>query len=290
MSTTGTPRSTDGTSTQGGTPLVLLARIDDVRDVASILRTVGFVDNATVCLTENGMKVVVEQAKTLQARVFLQKALFQEYLYVPDDPEIDQTEFNVPLDVLLECLGIFGSTACTSLRMTYAGYGSPLTLILEEGGIVTDCTIKTMEPGTPIDIDMRSCEIPSNIIMKSNWLAEVFSELDPSSEWLQFHVSPDKPYFRLETCGQAASAQIDCPKDSQEIESFTCQQVLVHRYRLKLLKPCEKALSLSSKISIRLNTRGFLSIQFLVEVGKQAVFIEFLCLPEEDDYDEDEPL
>eukprot|EP00051_Salpingoeca_urceolata_P014673 m.187159 g.187159 ORF g.187159 m.187159 type:complete len:66 (+) comp18153_c0_seq2:159-356(+) len=33
MSTTGTPRSTDGTSTQGGTPLVLLARIDDVRDV-----------------------------------------------------------------------------------------------------------------------------------------------------------------------------------------------------------------------------------------------------------------
>ena len=43
--------------------------------------------------------------------------------------------------------------------------------------------------------------------------------------------------------------QIDCPKESGLVESFQCEQTLINRYRLSLLKPSEKALSLSHKIS-----------------------------------------
>ena len=60
------------------------------------------------------------------------------------------------------------------MRMSYAGYGSPLVMMLEEGGVVTDCNIRTLEAAEPTEIDIRATEIPSNIIMKSHWLAEVY--------------------------------------------------------------------------------------------------------------------
>ena len=180
---------------------------------------------------------------------------------------------------LLECLGIFGGDG-TTMRMSYAGYGTPLVMMLEEGGVVTDCSIRTMEPDEPNEIDIRSTEIPSNIIMKSHWLAEVFAELDQSSEHMKIHLSPDQPYFRISTDGDAGTSQVECPKESDVVESFSCQQQLINRYRMNLLKPSEKALALSKKISIRMNKWGVLSIQYLVQAdsGDQAIFIEFLCL------------
>lgn len=58
------------------------------------------------------------------------------------------------------------------------------------------------------------------------------------------------------------------------------------RYSLKLLKPSEKALAISSKISIRMNGFGTLGVQFLVEAADgQATFIEFMLLPLEDHQD-----
>jgi cell cycle checkpoint protein len=41
------------------------------------------------------------------------------------------------------------------MKMTFAGYGSPLVLMLEELGVVTDCSIRTMEPDEPVEIDIR---------------------------------------------------------------------------------------------------------------------------------------
>ena len=51
-------------------------------------------------------------------------------------------------------------------------------------------------------------QIPSNIIMKSQWLAEVFAELDMTSDVLKILISPDKPYFRLTTDGDAGTTQV----------------------------------------------------------------------------------
>jgi cell cycle checkpoint protein len=52
---------------------------------------------------------------------------------------------------------------------------------------------------------------------------------------------------------------------------------------MNLLKPSEKALALSKKISIRMNKWGVLSIQYLVQAeADQSIFIEFLCLPDEE--------
>lgn len=49
------------------------------------------------------------------------------------------------------------------------------------------------------------------------------------------------------------------------------------RYKLVLLKPCTKALNQSSKISLRVDHRGFLSIQCMILTNdRQVCFVEYL--------------
>ena len=52
---------------------------------------------------------------------------------------------------------------------------------------------------------------------------------------------------------------------------------LFFRYKISLLKPSTKALQLSSKISIRMDSRGFLSLQYMiVNEDGQVCFVEYL--------------
>ena len=102
-----------------------------------------------------------------------------------------------------------------------------------------------------------------------------------------------------------AFPQIDYPKDSDMMQVFECQETLQYkyavtllavmpppniltvsiytlcfRYRLALLKPCQKAVNQSTKISIRMDRRGFLSLQCMILTNdKQVCFVEYLVSP-----------
>ncbi|XP_064295719.1 cell cycle checkpoint protein RAD1 [Phalacrocorax carbo] len=167
--------------------------------------------------------------------------------------------------------------------MCYRGYGYPLMLFLEEGGVVTVCKINTQEPDELLDFDFCSTKVVNKIILQSEGLREAFAELDMTSEVLQITMSPDKPYFRLSTFGNAGSAHLDYPRDSDLMEAFHCSQTQTNRYKISLLKPSTKALALSCKVSIRTDAQGFLSLQYMIrnEDG-QICFVEYYCCPDED--------
>ncbi|XP_077137904.1 cell cycle checkpoint protein RAD1 [Ranitomeya variabilis] len=261
---------------------VFSCSLDNVRNLSNILKAIHFKDHASCFATSNGLKVTVENAKCLQANAFIQAGIFQEF-----NVREDSVVFRINLTVLLDCLTIFGAGAvpatCTALKMGYRGYGHPLTLFLEEGGVVTVCKILTQEPEETLDFDFCSTDVLNKIILQSEGLREAFSELDMSSDFLQITMSPDKPYLRLSTFGNAGSAHLDYPKDSDLIEAFHCSQTQTNRYKISLLKPSTKALALSCKVSIRTDSRGFLSLQYMVrnEDG-QICFVEYYCSPDED--------
>ena len=50
--------------------------------------------------------------------------------------------------------------------MCYAGYGRPLVVMLEEDGVLTDCSLKTLEPDEVLDFDFCSTNVINKIIMK----------------------------------------------------------------------------------------------------------------------------
>ncbi|EPY73155.1 cell cycle checkpoint protein RAD1-like protein [Camelus ferus] len=189
----------------------LVASLDNVRNLSTILKAIHFREHATCFATKNGIKVTVENAKCVQANAFIQ------------------------------------------------------------------------EPEETLDFDFCSTNVINKIILQSEGLREAFSELDMTSEVLQITMSPDKPYFRLSTFGNAGSSHLDYPKDSDLMESFQCTQTQVNRYKISLLKPSTKALVLSCKVSIRTDNRGFLSLQYMIrnEDG-QICFVEYYCCPDEE--------
>uniref|UniRef100_A0A4W4HQ42 Uncharacterized protein n=1 Tax=Electrophorus electricus TaxID=8005 RepID=A0A4W4HQ42_ELEEL len=92
-------------------------------------------------------------------------------------------------------------------------------------------------------------------------------------------------YFlsRLSTFGNSGNAHYDYPKDSDMMELFQCTKTQKNRYKMSLLKPSTKALGLSCKVSVRTDSRGFLSLQYLVRNDDgQICFVEYYCCPDEE--------
>ncbi|XP_012874062.1 PREDICTED: cell cycle checkpoint protein RAD1 isoform X1 [Dipodomys ordii] len=260
----------------------LVASLDNVRNLSTILKAIHFREYATCVATDNGIRVTVENAKCVQANAFIQADIFREFMI-----KEESVTFRINFTVLLDCLSIFGSSSMpagtyTALRMCYQGYGHPLILFLEEGGVVTVCKINTQEPEETLDFDFSSTNVINKVILQSDGLREAFSELDMTSDVFQITMSPDKPYFRLSTFGNGGSSHLDYPKDSDLMEAFHCSQTQVNRYKISLLKPSTKALVLSCKVSIRTDNRGFLSLQYMIrnEDG-QICFVEYYCCPDE---------
>jgi len=263
---------------------LLVARLDNSKNLSNLLKAIHFKDTATIFISANGLKVTVEESKYAQASAFIQSSVFQEYSF-----DEESATFKINLNALLECLHIFGSSgseksSATALKMCYAGYGYPLKLLLaEEGGILTDCSITTMDAEDVVDFNFSSNDVVNKIIMKSLALKDAFQELDMTSEVIQILMSPDAPYFRISTFGNSGSAHVDYPKDSELVETFECTQTQSNRYKTSLLKPSTKALVPSNKVSIRMDERGFLSLQYMIlnEDG-QICFVEYLCAPNEE--------
>ncbi|XP_013916669.1 PREDICTED: cell cycle checkpoint protein RAD1 [Thamnophis sirtalis] len=85
---------------------VLVATLDNVRNLSNILKAIHFKDHATSFATSNGLKVTVENAKSLQANAFIQAGIFQEFVV-----QEESVMFRINLSVLLDCLTIFGTNS-----------------------------------------------------------------------------------------------------------------------------------------------------------------------------------
>uniref|UniRef100_A0A8C5ESJ1 Uncharacterized protein n=1 Tax=Gouania willdenowi TaxID=441366 RepID=A0A8C5ESJ1_GOUWI len=87
----------------------------------------------------------------------------------------------------------------------------------------------------------------------------------------------------LSTFGNSGNAHYDYSKDSDMMELFKCTTTQTNRYKMLLLKPTTKALALSCKVSVRTDSRGFLSLQYMVRNDDgQICFVEYYCCPDEE--------
>jgi len=275
----------------GDQQYALVARLDNVKIIAQLLKSINFRERSTWFISPNGIKVTVEDAKSVQTNAFIKADIFQEFTLKEVENEEEQEEddnlsFSVNLGVVLECLNMFGGGGGgENLKICYGGYGHPLVLLLEEQGVITDCKIKTREAEECLDFNFASSQIISKIIMNSEYLKDVFNELDPSSEFIQFSISPKDETFKITTQGPAGECVVTVPKDSDMVEHFTCSGPSVARYKLAMMKHGMKPLGLSEKVSVRMDCRDFLCLQYMVRVADRPAFLEFYCAPEEEQPD-----
>lgn len=85
----------------------LVASLDNVRNLSTVLKAIHFREQVTGFGTKNGIKVTVENATCVQANACIRAGIFQDFK-VQEEP----TTFLINLTVLLDYLSIFWIKSC----------------------------------------------------------------------------------------------------------------------------------------------------------------------------------
>ena len=166
-------------------------------------------------------------------------------------------------------------------RLSYTADGDPLCITLEETGVTTNCELTTFEAEFREDILLQRENLAQKIIMRASWLHDAINELSSTSpSRLTIAASPSAPYFTLSSNGPLGSAMVEFSRDPQLLETFQVPSRTVNTYKYSLIKSASRAMEIASKVSIRCDEQGVLSLQFMIEVeGGGVSFVDFRFVP-----------
>jgi cell cycle checkpoint protein len=178
-------------------------------------------------------------------------------------------------------------------RLSYAGLGSPFSIILEESGVTTTCNLNTYEPENPEEIPFQRDAMQVKVIMQARWLFDAISELSSTApSRLDITAYPTAPYLGLSAVGSLGSATVEFAKGRELLETFSVAEKWTQSYKFEMIKAAAEAMRLASKVSVRGDEQGVLSLQFMVEVeGGGISFVDFRFIPflrEDEEEDDDE--
>lgn len=178
-------------------------------------------------------------------------------------------------------------------RLSYAAEGDSLNIILEETDVTTSCELVTYEPESREDIPLQRDNLASKVIMRASWLHDAINELSSTTpDRLTIAASSTAPYFTLSSNGPLGSATVEFSNDPQLLETFQVPSRTVNTYKYSLIKNASKAMAIASKVSIRGDGQGVLSLQFMIDVeGGGVSFVDFRFVPyvpEESEGEEEE--
>lgn len=257
----------------------LVAKLGSLKTVVHLLKAINFKETATCFATENGLKVTVEDSKCVQASAYIPSNVFEEFNLKED------VIFKMNLSVLVECLCMFWSTIIMSgsnvaLELFYKGVGHPLSVLIEENGVITDCSLKTQNPDELLDFHLEPENVFNKVVLQTELLKDILSELDNTSEFIELLLSPEAPYFSISTNGLAGLFHIKLPHDGELIDNFQCTSLATTSYRLSHIKPAMKALSYANKVSLRTDECGLLCFQYMVKTDEgRTCYIEYYISP-----------
>jgi hypothetical protein len=273
---------------------------------------------------------VVDSCRVLQASARLRADLFPKFACawsngctgaaaspgaVHEDPNADDMfdgsddsapqariamEFHLPM--LLRCLNIFGAQALrsTSLALDATSADQDLRLVLECGGVVTECALSALavSPKSEAPKDFASefrehLPVRAKAIVEAKYLYNALIELSghPGASSVAFTLAGtlDDGFLRLATDGSVGKLCINIPATSDafvELEvmresdgdgkktvapsqssSGAAQLPCVTQcYQLKLLQHAFRVLASASKTYLRINDAGMLCVQHMVNV------------------------
>ncbi|KAI0438271.1 DNA repair exonuclease rad1 [Xylaria telfairii] len=293
--------------------------------IYQLLKCISFSPKVDVQLTHDGVRFAADHSRVMQGVAFLDRSLFT--IYALNWPENAKTtpRFQMNFSALLEALQIFGATDAaaraaktegdsyrSNLRnyrpdafshqtlgmpgtccLVYEEEGSPLSVVLEESDVNTQCNIVTYTPESPDDIPFDREDLSFKIIMQARWLLDGLSELAPMSPArITVSALPTAPYLKLASGGAIGSASVDFSSGRDLLETFSVREPWVQSFKFDLVKSASEAMRIASKVSFRGDGQGVLSLQFMVEIeGGLVSFLDFRFVPyitQEDEESESE--
>uniref|UniRef100_A0A8C9Y0T6 RAD1 homolog (S. pombe) n=1 Tax=Sander lucioperca TaxID=283035 RepID=A0A8C9Y0T6_SANLU len=110
---------------------VLVASLDNARNLSNILKAITFKDHAIFSATPNGLKVTVEDSKCLQANAFIQAEIFQEFTIKDDSVGF---QVNLTMSLLKPSTKALALSCKVSVRTDSRGFLSLQYLVRNDDG------------------------------------------------------------------------------------------------------------------------------------------------------------
>lgn len=60
-----------------------------------------------------------------------------------------------------------------------------MTIIIEEDGVITDCSLRTLEVDTLLDFHLEAENVLNKVVLQTELLKDIIAELDPTSELVE---------------------------------------------------------------------------------------------------------
>ena len=127
----------------------------------------------------------------------------------------------------------------------------------------------------------HNTNVIARIIMLTDYLKDVLQELDTKSDFVEFVVCPKEQIFSMSTYGSAVNFCVEIPFDSEIVSHSEVKEYICVRYQLNLLRHALKPISMAEKVSIRIDARKLLSIQYMIQLNDETKsYMEFYCAPD----------
>ncbi|ETM02802.1 hypothetical protein F441_00915 [Phytophthora nicotianae CJ01A1] len=258
------------------------------------------------------------KGKSLQIKTSIGRELFESYKFGAtgpesaeeyedeDDEDAVQLSFALNVNLLIECLSMFGPSALatTSLRMTYEPESASLLLVVEDSGVMCECSMQVLEHEggdmgqLEFETAFEQSAVVARCIMQSEPLRDAFAELYdlPSAASVTIAMvdtdsrSPEAKCLSLSATSETGSCEIDFAPTSSAFIEFSCAPSSEGDYggscaatfHVAVLQQAFKALTHSNETFLRMNGDGFLSIQHMIESGSgDKAFVDALISPED---------
>ena len=257
---------------------LLYAKMEHPKIFVSLLRGICITDKCLCFISSRGIKFATVLSNSSRSICFITAQMFEVFRLV-----VPNISFQLNLTLLLDCLQIFGNYSNHVTLFIHYQKHSPLLLVLEDNGIVTECAITTEFPYDMLDLHFEKCPILCHVIMKPECLKDIFSDLDMGNPHLQVKLIPSLQILRFFTKGTLGQCQVDINNNPEIINKMTWYSPHTENsfeYKINSLKQFSKAVVVAIKSSFKINGQGILCIQFLINSEHDKVgFIEFLCVP-----------
>ncbi|XP_012227665.1 cell cycle checkpoint protein RAD1 [Linepithema humile] len=257
----------------------LVAKIGmiNLKTVIQLLKAINFKETAICLASEKGLKFTVEDAKCMQASAYIPSVIFDEFELKED------VIFSINLNILVGCLRVFWPASqedSVAVQIFYKGIGYPVSVIIEEDGLITDCSLKTLEVDTLLDFHLESENVVNKVVLKTELLKDIIGELDQTSDLVKLCLSPEEPFFRISTNGLRGICHITLPHDSNLIDTFQCTSTGTSSFKFAHIKPAMKALSCANQVSLRTDSTGLLCFQYMVKADNEhTCYMEYYISP-----------
>lgn len=285
------------------------ATIYQIAYISSILNSISTIcDQCTLTASEEGLLLELNDRGTVKVSVLFDTKLFSYFHY--DSSNEGTTSFKINLTSLVETVNIITSEQRTKTRLSYAGYGEPFLIIIEDDLVLERIEFHTYEmdefeelheEAVRDDFEIDSSQVVFEIFLQSNLVYEILKDLrdlntqelylygkKADKEELVFIAKNDLGYSKLFFPSSKSVLQqmrvnrpnADAGNDHLELESTT--DSITSFYNFDHFAKFLKLLKISSKMKLYKDYKGLTCINLLVKnsgaPSHKGTIVEFKIL------------